>query len=322
MASHVDDLDKLFYNEFHEMMNGLAMKHPKGNINDRHTDAYPVPDYLYPKNRPHIIESKEYVLHNIEEQYFDSLNNETGIEYKGALTQRQLDSKGGYAVDTEGNILLKEIQHPMDCLALYFDKPIGVPNKGYSPKEEGFMYVDKADNALNGKDLYLYLIPKKYCFEVHRTALIFSQKGVGDSGRRAYYAGKEVAMTNGTWLFMYVIPFDNYRTNYSVRVVATAEEPSTLIEMMGKIHKYWVEKGLAFNPIGCKTDYIKNGSENRKDMNRVNMAYRDLIPNIDTYSYAEGVAADKDTELESATSDVAFDDDFDISTDIDADTEW
>ncbi len=299
-------LDDIFYDEFRVMMRQLKVQAgpksvvPLVDANGRVLrDDFPVPPEFL--NDTHIIKTHLITLNNITEEYFSSLNGTTGLYYsKMNVTRRKFDYKGEYIKDENGKYEVEHVTVPNDCIAIFSEKVIGVPYK-FKPKEEGFAYVDKAPMQVGNvkKDLLLYIVPRKYCYYVNQTALVFTTTKFGENSERGrFYTGREVAMTNGTTLFMYIIPYKPFK-KYGYRVLATSTNPANLMELSNKIYKYWIDKGLAFNPSMCDVSGGTKGVEN--------MARRNIVGNISTYTYAHDKSIDNETDYDITYDDVDTD---------------
>ena len=308
-------LDDIFYDEFRVMMRQLKVQcGPKSivPIVDANgkviKDDFPIPEEFLQDT--HIIKTHLVAINNITEDYYSALNGTTGLYYsKMNVTQRKFDYKGEYIKDENGDYVVEHVSVPNDCIAVFSEKPIGVPYK-YKPKEAGFAYVDKAPMQVGNvkQDLLLYIIPRKYCYYVNQTALVFTTTKFGENSEKGrFYSGREIAMTNGTTLFMYVIPYKPFK-KYGYRVVATSTHPNNLMDLANKIYKYWVEKGLAFNPLMCDVSGGTKGVEN--------MARRDIQGNISVYTYANDKSIDNETdyEINYDDADAEFSDDNELET--------
>lgn len=299
-------IDDIFYNDFKIMMKRLKdtnqpvlqpLYNAQGTVIK---DDFPIPAPFLTKYE--VFKTDKVVVHNIVEDFYSALNDKTGLYYyrkggvKQDLNRRLIDSQGNYIqLDERGNYVTEggtyqyeHVTKPDGSEAFFFPIPIGV-KQSYKPKEEGFDYVDKMDKAtLCGveTDLFMYIIPKKYCFRVNQTALIVSFKQAKD-----FYYGVEMATRYGRYIYLHIVPYQPLRNggSSSTRVIATDTKPDNLIGLAKQIQKYWIDKGLVFNPVMCN---VSSG------LHECNMALTVLEPTLSLYNYCEDIALDGVTQLE------------------------
>ncbi len=235
------------------------------------------------------------IIFNIQDEYYKKLNEtEHMVCKKGVLTRRKFDYKGEFMTDKEGKYITEEVTLPRSCIAIISDIKLGVPNQ-YKTTEE-FLYVDfiSKENEDGSKTIkYIYIVPKKYCYKINQTALVLSWTRL-----RSYYKGLRVALTNGSYIFVHVIPYkptDNTVKNY--RVLCTKSEEDYEREL-GVLSQAWLANGIMFNPMDCQ---LYEGVKGRN-----NMAFEELNSTLDMhYAYnTESTMDNNPSEEEVAELDI------------------
>lgn len=244
-------LDELFYKEFNVMMQDL-----KGMVGSCNLQDIPLPEQV----KSFIIEKrKKVVIKGIEEEHYNNLNEtEAYLWGTSSLKRRKFDYKGEYMKDKDGNYIMEDVVCPRDCTAIISDTVIGVPYK-FKPKEQ-FLYVDILDAPT--RQMYIYIVPKKYLYMVKQTALVLSWNKL-----RRFYSGIGVALQNGYTLYMYIVPYNpmSSATNYKVLATKTSVDYNKELNI---IKNFWIQNNIMFNPDWCVLDEHIRG--------RVNMAYEPL----------------------------------------------
>jgi hypothetical protein len=257
-------LDEIFYKEFNQMMYQL-----KGNYGYMDLADIPLPPEAQGK---FFVESRNKIfLGNIVEEYYSKLaGTETLYWGTSALKRRQFDYKGEFMKDKNGKYILKDVTCPNNCMAVISDLSIGVPNKFKS--KEGFQYVDMITKTFDdGKKLhkFVYIIPKKYCYKMEQTALVFSWNKL-----RSYYSGIAISMQNGHILYVYIVPYRPTSQSHNYRIIHT-KTSTDYTEELQMIKDYWIKIKFMFNPDDCQLyDYVRG---------RENMAIQQLDGVIDNY---------------------------------------
>lgn len=255
-------LDDMFCREFIKMMNDR-----KANYG-----VMPLPDIPVPKKFLdfNISTRDSCIVTGISDEYYSKLNNtEPRLWGTGKLNRRKFDYQGKFMHDKEtGSYLLEEVPVPRDSVAIISDIRLGVPNK-YKPNEEGFAYVDYVTNKKEQKVYYVYLVPRRYCYKLNETALILSY-----NKHRLYYKGISLALQNGSYIYIYVIPFKpttSVKRNY--RILCTKSSVDYTDELK-ELQYYWAKRNMIFNPDLCVTEGYKG---------RENMSYEEFPVLIDDY---------------------------------------
>lgn len=256
-------LDELFYKEFQNMM--YQRKGMTGQVN---LNEIPLP----PGAEKHlIVETRDKVkIAGIQEEYFSKLNGTEALLWgRNQLQRRKFDYRGEFIKDKDGHFVLQDVTCPQECVAVISKESIGVPTS-FKSKEQS-VYVDMITKRTEKGELhrFVYIIPKKYCYRVHQTALVLSWNKL-----RRFYQGIGLSMQNGSTLYMYVIPYSprsqvhNYRVLHCKSSVDYTNEITT-------IKNFWIKNNIIFDPAQCQlTDYVKG---------RENMAYFNLDSTEDIY---------------------------------------
>lgn len=256
-------LDEIFFKEFTQMMNQLRGINGVCNLND-----IPLP----PEASGFLIEKRKKVLiRGISEEYYSKLNEKEALLWgSSALRRRKFDYRGEFIKDKAGNYVLQDVPCPHDCVAIISPISIQVPNKFKS--KEGFQYVDMITKITeDGKELYkfVYLVPRKYCYVVNQTALVLSWNKL-----RRFYTGSMLSLQNGSYLYLYIIPYKPTTQVKSYRILhcKTSVDYTNEITLL---KDFWISKGIMFNPSWCQLDDYVRGREN--------MAYLGLSGTEDVY---------------------------------------
>lgn len=251
-------LEEIFYAEFQQMM--YKRRAITGNFG-----LYDIEVPVFSEG----ISTRDIVyINGITEQYYDILNGSEAMLWShGKLSRREFDSKGEFIKDKNGNYKVKEVVLPRDCVAVLSKWQIGVPTK-FKSKEE-FDYVDYVQRKKPNGEIevrYVYIIPREYCYKMNQTALVISYTKL-----RSYYSGMSVALTNGYYLYLYVVPYkptSNRAHGYRVLCTKTSIDYKDEIDACSK---FWNEKGMLFPYDYCQlTEGVKGKS---------NVAY-ETLPDI------------------------------------------
>ena len=274
--------DDLFCREFVAMMRGLKGIHGNMSVLD-----VPIPDEL--KNKCFVLNAHQVYIDGIETEYYSNLNRGIHIMLsKPSLLRRKFDHTGQFIKNQDGSYKTEEVPVHHGMVAIASDRAIGVKTKFKS--KEGFTYVDYIEDTSHGtrERKFLYIVPKKYCYRVNQVALVVSTNKL----QRKFYSGVNIALTNGSILYIYVIPYSPTMARQAFRVLATGTSPEELFGLAGELYKYWVQSGFAFNPAACECF----GSSSPRN----NMAYEEFPGQLDTYSlYKEvNLVGEKDTNMD------------------------
>lgn len=235
--------DKLFCTEFRQMMNERNM-HLKSDPRF-HLVELPMPD-LGKMFSVNIGRSLGKIV-GVKEPYFSKLNGSmVTILKRGTYRKRQVDSFGKFIKDSKGNLVYTQVPVPRESVAVLSSVSIGLKNsvvehgvkKKYQPSK-GFKYVDYI--VRDGKKSFIYIIPREMVYRLNTCALALSQNSM-----RNYYKGYKLALQNGSYVYMYVIPTYKYRSQSNYRVLGVkagidfSQEVITILNL-------WQSLGVIFD---------------------------------------------------------------------------
>lgn len=234
----------------------------------------------------------------ITEPYFEVLNGTTAeLVGKTTLQKRQFLSDGSFRRDKNGDFVTTDVPVKKDSVAIL--SPVNIHLKTFEYDErghkknhnvsDGFKYVDYIKNPEDGSVKYIYIIPKKYVHLVNLCALVITL-----NKHRNYYKGSRLALQNGNWVYIYVIPY-KYRENPSYRVCGV-KDSTDFDEEVNNILTFWYQMGIIFD---LNLTVLQNQVKGQN-----NAAIVDLDPTLDVSDY---VAYDKDKSLADENIDEEFD---------------
>ena len=193
------------------------------------------------------------VIFGIQEPYFSNLNKKiVEIEGRQAWVKRLYDSHGNFLKDAHtGKVMTKDVPVPHDSVVvssaenirLPNTKTVGVSKVQYEPSE-GFRYIDF--DTVKGGRKYYYIVPKKNVYRLNMCALVLSKRALGRRDR--YYRGYKIALQNGTWIYIYVLPVVRRQTSY--RVLSVKPSPDFQSDITTLV-KWWQTRGYTFNYDDC-----------------------------------------------------------------------
>lgn len=242
-------------------------------------------DIPIPENNWSIDTHDKVYIRNINEEYFNKLNDTEAILWsKPKLIRRKFDHNMEFIMrkDDPTKFEFEDVVLPHGSVAIVSDEKIDVPYSTttrtgrkvkYKPSD-GFTYVDVINKvAPNGTRIikYIYIIPKCYCYKENQAALVISFNKL-----RSYYSGAQVSLTNGQYLYLHAIPYkptSNTPKNY--RVLKTQTSSQEFDEDVSALINYWVSNNIMFNPADCEMCEGYKGKEN--------MAYELLPPVLDEF---------------------------------------
>lgn len=210
------DLDKLFYEEFKEL---TRFKYAKLPENQRRLSVIPIPNLFDPALGFNCSQMKgrQVLIHGIEEQGsligkgYDQLNGKYCAYLPKAKLRRKKFNKQGYIKDDKGNFVYDDIALPRGSVAIVTDTQVMV--KLDYREGEGFKYIDTIRKGT--QVFYKYVVPRKYCYEVNRCALVLSGTQL-----KAIYTGYKIVLTNGLTVYLCVIPYKPNRQDTAYKVLA------------------------------------------------------------------------------------------------------
>lgn len=276
-------LDEIFFKEFNAMMYQRKGMTGQVNLND-----IPLP----PGAEKHLfVETRDKVrIVGISEEYFAKLDGTEALLWgRKQLYRRKFDYKGEFMRGKDGKYILQEVPCPTECVAVISKESIGVPNAFKSKEQSCYVDMISRKTATGTIHRFVYIVPKKYCYKVKQTALVLSWNKL-----RRFYQGIGLSLTNGSILYMYVIPYNPNSTVHNYRVLHCKTSVDYTQEIT-VIKNFWVGNGIMFNPADCQLlDFVKG---------RENMAYFNLDSTEDMYEVFD---ATKPLGTEDTLEDVEF----------------
>lgn len=264
------DIDSVFSSEFREMMNGRRALIPAWRLVDLPLPTLPTMHLDY--------SNKLAKVNGLREQFFERLNGtEVKLVGRTSLQKRQVLSDGSFRRDDKGNFMYIQVPVKQGFVAVVSPISIGLRRfievDGVRKKHEptpGFRYVDYIET--NGRREYIYIIPKENVYPLELCALVITP-----NTHRLYYKGCRLALQNGTYLYMYVIPY-KYRESPSYRILGVKASVDFDAEVSA-IFQHWVKNGILFNLCLTALANQVNGVTNLGIMNLVGTCdYTTYIP--------------------------------------------
>lgn len=226
--------DMVFAKEFREMMYGRRSMTSGFKVTDLPLPALDTLHRGVPKRKLALIKG-------IPEPFFDRLNgSEVELVGRTTLKKRQVLSDGTFRKDENGNYVTEPVTVSQDCVAVL--SPISIGLRRYVDGREhkvskGYKYVDYVD--LPSGRRYIYIVPRAYVYRLNLCALILTP-----NRRRVFFKGCKLALQNGHYIYLYVIPY-TYRENMDAVVVGVKSIPDFDKEVM-TILTYWTQVGVIF----------------------------------------------------------------------------
>lgn len=209
------------------------------------------------------------LLRGIKEQYYSLLNNsESMLWTRPDLKKRKFNSNGEFLRDANGSVLSEDIPLPHGCVAVISSIKINVP-LSYKPTD-AFQYVDYISSDKTKSVMYIYIVPKTYCYKLNQTALVLSSKSL-----RSYYDGIKLYLQNGHPVYMCVVPYNPVGAEKSYRVLAT----KTSLDFKSEVNEVlalWEKSGVIFPRCLTSLSEPVKGVEN--------CGYQLLNPVLDEYA--------------------------------------
>lgn len=237
--------DRLFYKEFKDMMNGRkTVSGTSGNFSFMKIPLPECKNMLKTQPKSHLA-----LVKGIKDSYFDKLNNtEVGLVKGSTLYKRKVLSDGSFWLDDNGKYETEEISLKSNTIGIVSSIPIGLKRfkeidgvKHEVKVSDGFKYVDYIENKETHERKYIYIVPKEYVYKLNLCALILTP-----NKHRVFFKGCRIALQNGNYMYMYVIPFTVRNAERGYRVLGVK---STFIfdKEVKSILKYWQELNILFN---------------------------------------------------------------------------
>lgn len=284
-------VDSVFNREFKEMMNAR-----KAKVTGFALSSITMPDFseltktegLFVGNR----KLKVALIRKIDEPFFERLNNtEVELIGKTKLLKRQVLSDGTFRKDKNGNYVADDIVVPHTCIAILSTISIGL--KRFIEKDgrkiehrtsEGYRYVDYVETS-NGRK-YIYVVPREKVYRLDMNALALSF-----NKHRNYYRASKIALQNGHYIYMYVMPY-SYRDNISSHIIGL-KASTNFNKEVDVLLKHWLKEGVIF-----PTDLTQLKDQISGTTNIGFMEYEGTLLEDDYKRYTVSLAEEKDLNLE------------------------
>ena len=246
--------DALFKREFNELMNALASNAPAS------LEDVPLPPVKF-----EVVDFNGILIKDIpqEVEYYNSLNNLTGVLYKDDVRRRKFDYLGEFMYDADLNYIYEDISVPQDSVAIVTGKNINIPLD--SDKYEGFKYVDYIGED-EGRG-YIYIVPKVNVFKLERTALVISF-----SRQTRFYSGLRIATAFGKYLYLQIIPKTNQKS-YETYKTVSAKYSIHYEKEIKALSEFWLANKFIFRGSDC-------AFEDPSAFSVPNLAVQELDPTI------------------------------------------
>lgn len=168
---------------------------------------------------------------------------------RGTKVSRRVIDKvtRSYKKDDIGNFLVEDYVIPSGSMVVLSSVKLGIPFNAYLRPSEGFGYVDFI-RSKDGSVEYLYVVPKKYLYRAHQTAL-----AVSVSNNLRCYEGKGFQSWKNGVVFIKIIPYSPNRSFKDSKILKTGIGLNYSKECQ-KLLKLWVESGFIPNPSDCILD--------------------------------------------------------------------
>lgn len=238
-GSRMKTNDEIFYKEFRDMMNSRKASGRSFNLVDVPLLEFKGMTTGTPKRHFALVRS-------IKEKFFERLNTtEVQLVGRTTLRKRQVMSNGEFRKDAEGRYEYVQITVPNTSVAILSRLSIGLKRfyeedgrKIEHKVSKGFRYVDYT--TIGGERHYIYIVPKEYVYRLNMCALVLTP-----NKRRTYYQGCKLALQDGTYLYLYVVPH-KYRDSTDARELGVKSTCNFSVEM-NEIVKYWMSLGVIFD---------------------------------------------------------------------------
>jgi hypothetical protein len=231
--------DSIFHKEFRDMMNGRKSIAQNFNLVDLPLPKLDTMINGVPKGQMALIKG-------IKEPFFDRLNTEeVQLVGRTTLQKRQVLSDGTFRKTKDGKYEYTQVPVAHENVAIISKLSIGLKRKilvngaeRQHKVSEGYRYIDFMETNVGRK--YIYIVPKDFAFRLNMCALVITP-----NKRRVYFQGCRLALQNGNYVYLYVIPF-TYRENMDTRILGVKSNFNFNKEV-ASIIKYWSEIGVIFN---------------------------------------------------------------------------
>lgn len=238
--------DRLFKQEFTQMVKERVYLQPWSTDQRFLINNLPVP--------PGIINTEMAegaYIRGIREPYFSDLNKTVVVlEKRQAWTKKEYDQHGNVLM-VDGRPKVKEITIPRESVVVSSKKNIHLPNTKvvgasavrYEPAD-GFKYID-FERRKDDTVVYYYAIPKSFVYKLNLCSLVLTKN---TRGRQSHYKGYRIVMQNGSYIYLYIIPYN--KNARACRVLSIKANPNFKDEIAAIIN-YWEVNGIIFNRSLC-----------------------------------------------------------------------
>lgn len=258
--------DEIFIKQFKNMMNIRSSLFPPFKLSD-----LPLGDDMFSGTPKRSLA----IIRGIDEPFFSRLNNWT-VELVGrsTLSKRLALSDGSFRKDDKGNYVVTPVPVPNISVAVISSLSIGLLRKYEDGRihnvSDGFKYVDYF--VSDGNKKYIYIIPRSNVYKLNLSALVVSL-----THRRSFYKGCKLALQNGRYVYLYVVPF-KYRS-YGEEVVVGVKPSINFEKEVSTLLSYWLSIGVTFDLSLTKLDDTLNGVNNVGILDiEGTLSYEDFTP--------------------------------------------
>lgn len=231
--------DTLFFSEFGKMMKDR--KYNGKNITLDKFRVQPMKGFNLGSPKGTIA-----LVKGVTEPFFDRLNNsEVVLMPKCTLYKRKVNSDGTFRLDKNGKEVKTVVTLNRGSVAILSNMSIGLKRKivkggkeiNHEPSE-GYRYVDYIETK-NGRK-YIYIVPKDYVYRLNMCALVISTNSL-----RNYYKGAKIALKDGNYINIYVIPY-KYRDYNGSRILGV-KSTNNFDKEFNTLLNLWYSDGLIFD---------------------------------------------------------------------------
>ena len=242
-------IDQIYYKDFKRMMQVRA------------NSEIDIPLQVLAEGINAKIDKNMGYIKNITEPFYEKLNKSTcHLLFKTKVGKPQVTAEGAYRVDENGNEVVDHVPVPRECILIRSSVNIHLKrtmDDGTQYEEnELFRYIRYKDVRKDGRQVryYYYIVPREFVSRLNMNAVILTK-----NKRRNYYYGMKVALVDGSYAFLYVVPDKGVRDDtITLYTGATTEFGAHIV----KVVEEWMRKGYAFNYDLLEVDLPDKGTFN------------------------------------------------------------
>lgn len=199
---------------------------------------------IYSVKLPSVVDTWEvsgtevYAIKGIEEEYYKELNKSLVRKLPRNMTaKRRVINKitREFKKDEEGKYIYEDYKVPSGSVVVTSEKTINLPYSLYSKSDKGYGYIDFCH--VDGKLLYIYVLPREVLYRVHQTALALSVKTMKGYAGYGYKTWKEGV------IYLHVIPYSPNSTYAGSKILKTGITTNYLKEIE-EIVNFWQENNI------------------------------------------------------------------------------